>query len=246
MSLSADRGAKCGFTLIELLVTIGVLGILLGLLLPTLASSRGAAREAVARANLHALVQVFHQYCSESQSFFPINDPVGLRAHACRDVRIDFGFWGIRYGWPSLLEGIAPWHENPSLYTSPGARRDLAAGCGWPSSYSYSLSFVARPELWRAGAPHDESLLRGTRDSEVDAPAAKVILWDWELPYRSGELRHVGPDLDEPTPMGFVDGHVDKRVQAQAAAAVVTPFAADGAGSARLHNTPDGVRGRDY
>lgn len=58
--------------------------------------------------------------------------------------------------------------------------------------------------------------------------------------------RRAGPDLDEPTPMLFVDGHARTRTPSEAIEAVRNPFPDAFRPTARLHNTPDGVRGRDY
>lgn len=72
-------------------------------------------------------------------------------------------------------------------------------------------------------------------------------MWDWELPHLPRAPRRAGADLDEPTPMLFCDGHAGRKAPSQAAPPAPNPFpdAADLAG-ARLHNTPEGVFGRDY
>ncbi|MFI4881060.1 MAG: type II secretion system protein [Phycisphaerales bacterium JB064] len=59
-----------GFTLIELLVVISIIGILMGILIPTLAGARLTARSTVGVANMRSLSQMLLMY-EQEQKFFP-------------------------------------------------------------------------------------------------------------------------------------------------------------------------------
>jgi len=62
-----------GFTLVELLVVIGVIGILIGLLMPALARSRQQANSLKCQANLHVLGQMLQMYENENKGWlFPV------------------------------------------------------------------------------------------------------------------------------------------------------------------------------
>ena len=50
-----DRPSRRAVTLIELLVAIGIVGLLLGLLLPAVAAARESARRSLCRTRLHDL-----------------------------------------------------------------------------------------------------------------------------------------------------------------------------------------------
>ena len=60
------------FTLIELLVVIAVIALLLGILVPTLASAREAARGVICQNNLRTLGIAFQGYRDDHQGRFPV------------------------------------------------------------------------------------------------------------------------------------------------------------------------------
>jgi len=66
------RSARArGFTLTELLVVIGVIALLIGILLPTLARAREASRRAQCLANLRTLGQALTLYANENKDRLP-------------------------------------------------------------------------------------------------------------------------------------------------------------------------------
>src|SRR5688500_3317203 len=65
------RKAKNAFTLVELLVVIGIIAILVGILLPTLARARESARRVQCASNLRQLSTAFVMYCHENKDWFP-------------------------------------------------------------------------------------------------------------------------------------------------------------------------------
>jgi len=69
---------KCGalrqaFTLIELLVVIGLLGLLMGLLLPALAKARASANVTLCKSNLRQMVLAFNAYATEQHGIMTPN-----------------------------------------------------------------------------------------------------------------------------------------------------------------------------
>lgn len=58
----AQRGRRCGFTLIELLVVIAIVAVLLAIFLPSLATSREAARQVLCQSNMKQIGIAMNSY----------------------------------------------------------------------------------------------------------------------------------------------------------------------------------------
>ena len=64
-------GSRGAFTLIELLVVVGVMAILIGVLMPVLASARRSARIAQCASNMHQVGVALETYQTENRQTFP-------------------------------------------------------------------------------------------------------------------------------------------------------------------------------
>ena len=69
------RALRRGFTLIELMVVIGIIGILVGILMPALQRTRDASRNAACKSNLHQIGLALHIYADEYEGCFPYYSP---------------------------------------------------------------------------------------------------------------------------------------------------------------------------
>jgi prepilin-type N-terminal cleavage/methylation domain-containing protein len=59
------------FTLIELLVTIAIIGVLIGLIIPTMASALGSASRVACQANLRSIGQAMAMYLQDGDGLLP-------------------------------------------------------------------------------------------------------------------------------------------------------------------------------
>ncbi len=243
----ASQALGRGFTLLELLAVIAVLGILLAVLLPALASVFAASRETVSLSNVRQLHTAVDAYTIGRDGEYPaFEDGEYYPTTGLGNAMFAFPYWQVATHWTGAVFGTLEYSaETEAVFVSPGSPRSDGPGIAFPSSYHYSTSFAGLPSLWSGSAAADMSLRRPSRTEQVRWPEAKVLLWDFEVPWN--DARSVTPegDLTVESPMAFADGSARTERPIDASAAVENPFE-HAWGRARLHNTPDGVRGRDY
>ena len=76
VAITTNADAVRGFTLIELLVVIGIIAILLGILLPTIAKARASSQRVACRAHLHDIGNTFVMYLQDSHDHLPRVNPL--------------------------------------------------------------------------------------------------------------------------------------------------------------------------
>src|SRR5690606_3963610 len=170
----SDCSSRVGFSLIELLVTIGVVGILLGILLPVLASARRPAQEVKSLANLRSIGQTIESYLTANRDVYPSMEPgvpypVGIGGNPLLTIGNDLGRWSTSLHWYSVVRDIAPLEEHGATWLSPGvdAHSRLWEGGDFFPSYRMSMSFLARPAVWIEGTSPTPEMIRPVRRSMV-------------------------------------------------------------------------------
>lgn len=123
-----------GVSLVELLVVIGLLGILVGILLPAVQAARGAAMRTECQNNLHQLGLAAHNY-SGVTGRLPPNALIGERVGNRSKV----------YTWCLLL---TPHLEQQQLWDA--AQRDFALAPGYQAHPHTGLTAVVKPFVCRA------------------------------------------------------------------------------------------------
>jgi prepilin-type N-terminal cleavage/methylation domain-containing protein/prepilin-type processing-associated H-X9-DG protein len=103
-----DQGnAKPAFTLIEVLVVIGVIGVLIAILVPSLSTARNQSRSTLCQTNLRTLGQAWGMYADESQD---IMVPARWPRHTAGGFANEANWYpvstGLKYRprWPVLMQ----------------------------------------------------------------------------------------------------------------------------------------------
>jgi prepilin-type N-terminal cleavage/methylation domain-containing protein len=86
-----EKHNRKGFTLIELLVVVAIIGILTGILIPTVSKARASAKRTQCQANLHSIGQAIRAYMNDYHDYYP-----PMSQMRTRDL-IDFGSSVTRY-----------------------------------------------------------------------------------------------------------------------------------------------------
>jgi len=263
-----------GFTLIEVLVVIGIIGVLIGLMLPALAGARGSALQTVALSNVRSVGTQFTQFADANGKYpqqglgevpdglfsdgdyEPRGDEIIIEWYPGGMVIASTAYFDHSWMWPAMVADIDEWPTYWETWISPRKDEDLPEihEFGFDPenriqdaiSIRYSNSFIARPGYWN-GENHgsDLSLLKSTRPHDVKFASGKVMLWDDDLSYM------VGKNTPE-----RIDGLLVAKTPMAFADGHADALIPGDAGEAvvnsltgetvKLHGTKDGVHGRDY
>ena len=118
---------RSGLTILEVLVAVAIAGLLMGLLLPAVQSSREAARRAQCASNLYQIGVGLH-------AFAEVRGVLPRAGHIHRDLLPFVGYQALHSQFPTPMRGVfpdyRPFHNSVvPLYRCPsdGAARDRAA-----------------------------------------------------------------------------------------------------------------------
>lgn len=127
------RTARHAFTLVELLVVIGIIGVLIGLILPAVQASREAARRAQCAKNLGQLILATHSF-ETANGGFPLSQFIGPLSNP-RDPRT--------IGVYSLHCRLLPFLEQNNLYDSINFDLPTTGGLGIEPDMTAAVNALA-------------------------------------------------------------------------------------------------------
>ncbi len=134
------RRRRDGFTLVEVLVTAGVIAVLAGLVLPSLAGALGRSRRTVCMNNLRQLSLADVMYANEFREFPAPHPfvPSSITVERLAGVAAQLGTTvpaGAAGEWPR--RSLQPRWVNCPLATESGMAEGVALGGGLYTGYAY-------------------------------------------------------------------------------------------------------------
>jgi prepilin-type N-terminal cleavage/methylation domain-containing protein/prepilin-type processing-associated H-X9-DG protein len=137
--------ARRAFSLIELLVVIGIIGLLLGLLLPAMARAREQAKTLVCLSNLRQIGQAIYSYASDNRGLLPAWSAVHFYPDdpPYQDNPNSADYAGP--GWPVLLARYVGQKPDGRIYQCPGFPPEAQPGVNYFISARWM--YVQRPLL---------------------------------------------------------------------------------------------------
>jgi prepilin-type N-terminal cleavage/methylation domain-containing protein len=191
------RGRACGFTLIELLVVVSIIGLLVSVLMPALASARRSGQGVVCASNLRQLGLALEAYASENKGNYAPAAPGIATTNRVRwfGSRLSSGgaFAGTGGPLSDHLGGVDGVRRCASLVTGPGGFERAAGG------YGYNAAFVGTlRSRGVGGAWVSVSDTTGSPQARFASPTETIGFADCALAISSGAASVIEYAFAEP------------------------------------------------
>jgi len=208
---------RAGFTLIELLVVISIIALLVGLLLPALASARSSAKVAVCASNQRQISMLWAMYTNDSDETFPVK-PNG--------AQLTWKYGGELEWWvPNPPERpLTQYTDSTEMFRCPADRpiRRLAGGYVTQgasgkiyNTFEYTgNSYLGNHVLLQTAVLNDDKIWSGIRIPDIEVSTSELILaGDPQWYYATNDPRYEADFHDRQSKINltFVDGHVSFR-----------------------------------
>lgn len=173
----ASRTPSRGFTLIETIVVITLIGLLIALILPSLAQVRTRSRDLVTTATIRSHAAVFATYATDYADYYPslVHPQASSATYSVAGMPMTIsGYFGQVHVWHfGVAESYYDGQLQGQLFRRAGNTTDWLI-----SDYRYSASFMADPAFWNATTRTGPSQWRGQRATSVRYPSSKALLTD--------------------------------------------------------------------
>jgi prepilin-type processing-associated H-X9-DG protein/prepilin-type N-terminal cleavage/methylation domain-containing protein len=235
---STGRGDRNAFTLVELLVVIGIIAVLIGILLPTLANARESAKSLQCLSNLRQLGVAAQIYSVNYRGSYPpayYSSRVGMITYSYNwdftvVTDLSTGKRSLEIGLLWMGKTDAQIQQCPSFEGNSNTLLDPYTG------YNYNTSFIGHGDFETSPGV----LVRPARVTEVRHPTTTALFGDGQ--WKSGADKFMRAPVPNPldphsaavagtqgyrhrsrTNVAFADGHAESVKDLYTAGATVAP-----------------------
>ena len=186
---AVSKVKRAAFTLVELLVVIGIIGLLIGILLPVLSGIQARGREIKCQSNLRQIGQAIHNYAAENKGSMPFGfywdpgepvtwNPVGSGRR--------FVSWASQVG-RYMVKRTSGDNDDENF---PPVLRCPEAEMVYPHTVSYVMNMIVGVSPW------DELVVGNPPTAQMKPPLITLMLKDtalvWDTAIQSDWENNVG------------------------------------------------------
>lgn len=191
---------KRSFTLIELLVVVAIIGILAGLILPSLARAREKGRRMKCISNVRQIMQAIFLYGTDTSHQRLLPDPDNFMYVG--------GATGSGGGPDAADRPLYEYVKDSEVFHCPDDR-----GSTWPSANNNCFEHFGSSYAYADAEVAGIAAVAGKRITDFDFPSKKVVVFEPALALDSvSDSRDMWHAETKASVIGFLDGHVSYMV----------------------------------
>lgn len=247
----SSRTTHRAFSLIELLAVIAIVGVLIALAIPALASARRTARFTASLSDTRQMVTMLAMHTTDNRDTHPYIvagqfealahlEPVGPNNGIAPGAHMRRWHMALMNDQPGILDLVYPQIEIwPEMRSRANESGDYQAGI-----FTTAALFAA-PGYFSDTQPIHDHQLRATRTTEIRYPSDKMIIYNWSSTWLNPQdaIENDEEGTRTRATYSFGDGSVELLYMSQIDGPFVDRSFVSWAGSG--FTTTDGLAGRD-
>ncbi|MEZ6164209.1 MAG: type II secretion system protein [Phycisphaerales bacterium] len=177
--------AHPAFSLIELLAVIAIVGVLIALAIPALASARRTARFTASLSDTRQMVTMLAMYTTDNRDTHPYivagqfeglagRQPVGPNNGLSPGDQMRRWHMTMMNDQPGILDLV-----YPQIEFWPDMRQRANESGDYQASVFTTATLFAAPAYFSDTQPIHDHQLRATRTTEIRYPSDKMIIYNW-------------------------------------------------------------------
>lgn len=184
-----------GFTMVELLVVIAIIAILAGLIFPTFAHAKAAAKQSACLSNLKQIGSAMAMYMSDYDGLYP--NAIDASDRYAANIWAAFPQWQSRIpSMPLMSQVLQPYLKSAEVFHCPGD-----TGSEMLDSHPDTV-FVTAPSMYATyGSSYffrTEIAFRSMSDTTFQAPASVNVMFDGAGHWHGGGHALSQGDVQDP------------------------------------------------